>query len=71
MRKVKRIKTIEGKTIKEAEYGGGDFEGADNRTVQLTFTDGTSFCIDFQTKACAEGVFYSQPNGPGKKLYKG
>lgn len=67
---LKRIKAIEGKTIKTAEHGGGDFTGCDNRTLQLCFTDGTTFCLDIESELTAEAIFYRAPNGKGQKVYQ-
>ena len=66
-----RVRAIEGKTIATAKQGGGEFEQCDNRTLQLQFTDGTTFCLDVETRQVAEGTLYRNVKGDdGKRLYR-
>jgi hypothetical protein len=68
MAQMKGIKQIEGKTIKSVEHGGGNFEGKDNSTFQLSFTDGTTLCINFETETSTEVVFYKTEDEEEGKL---
>jgi hypothetical protein len=56
--------------IKQAEHGGGDFEEYDNRTLQLQFTDGSTFCFNVESPLRADGMFFKKETVSGKPIFK-
>lgn len=67
------IARLEGKTIQKAEQGGEEYHGRENRSLQLTFTDGTVFVLEVSSGFHAEGLYFvnREDDVKPKRLFKG